>query len=169
MPSSLSPESCTKLSRNRNSDVFIIAFFAFVAFILDQWSKSLIAKNFLPGESKLVVHGLLRWTYEQNSHGAFGLFGSNAILLVAMALVVLVVFWYAFRDAARHSLLARIGFGLIVGGAIGNIVDRIQHGSVTDFIDFYRWWPNIFNVADSCITIGVGLLLIASLATHRRS
>ena len=169
MPSSPSPESCIKLSRNRNSNVILIAFFAFVAFILDQWSKGIITKNFLPGESKLAINGLLRWTYEQNTHGAFGLFGSNAFMLVGMALVVLVIFWFAFRDAAHHSLLARIGFGLIVGGAIGNIVDRVEHGSVVDFIDFYHIWPNIFNVADSCITVGVALLLIASLATHRRS
>ena len=49
---------------------------------------------------------------------------------------------------------------MIVGGAIGNIVDRLHYGYVIDFIDFYRIWPNIFNVGDSCITIGVGLLLL---------
>ena len=58
-------------------------------------------------------------------------------------------------------MTVRIAFGMIVGGAIGNIVDRLHYGYVIDFIDFYRIWPNIFNVADSCITVGVGLLLIS--------
>ena len=63
----------------------------------------------------------------------------------------------------------RIAFGMILGGAIGNIVDRLHYRYVIDFIDFYRIWPNIFDVADSCITIGVILLILASLANPRVS
>lgn len=129
----------------------------------------MIVAHFLPGESRLVLPGILRWTYERNVHGAFGLFGSNAVLLIGMALVVLVIFWYSFRDSARHSMLAQIGFGMILGGAIGNIVDRLQHGYVVDFIDVYRFWPNIFNIADSCITVGVAFLILASLVTRRHA
>jgi signal peptidase II len=58
---------------------------------------------------------------------------------------------------------------MIVGGAIGNIVDRVHLHYVVDFIDFYKIWPNIFNVADSCITIGVALLLLSSIVTRRRA
>jgi signal peptidase II len=97
------------------------------------------------------------------------LFGSNGVLLIAMAIVVLVLFWYSFRDAAAKSLTVRIAFGMIAGGAIANIIDRVHYGYVIDFIDFYRIWPNIFNVADSCITVGVGLLIISSFATRRHS
>lgn len=135
--------------------------------LVDQVSKHYIAAHFLPGESRLVVPRLLRWTYEQNVHGAFGLFGSSPVLLIVMALAVLLVFWFSFRDAARQSRLVRVAFGLILGGAVGNIVDRLQHRYVIDFIDFYKIWPNIFNVADSCITIGVVFLLLSSLATRR--
>jgi len=81
---------------------------------------------------------------------------------------VLGVFWLAFRDAASHSRLVQLAFGGIVGGAIGNIVDRLHYPFVVDFIDFYRIWPNVFNIADSCITAGVILLIISSLATSRR-
>ncbi len=135
----------------------------------DQITKRAIAANFLPGESRLVVPRLLRWTYEQNQHGAFGMFGSSPALLIGMALIVLLVFWFSFRDQAQKSALVRVAFGLILGGAIGNIVDRLHFRYVVDFIDFYRIWPNIFNVADACITTGVILLILASLAARRHS
>ena len=84
----------------------------------------------------VVIPNVLVWTYERNVHGAFGLFGSNAVMLIGMAIVVLVLFWFSFRDAAARSRIVRIAFGMIVGGAIGNIVDRLHYGYVIDFIDF---------------------------------
>lgn len=123
----------------------------------------------MPGESRLVVPHVLWFTYVQNTHGAFGLFGNSPILLIVLALIVLTVFAYAFRDAVKHSTLVRIAFGMILGGAIGNIVDRFQHQWVVDFIDFRTIWPNVFNVADACITVGVALLVIASLRREART
>jgi len=159
------------LFRNQKSDTLAIAIVAAIVIALDQYSKNLIQKLAENGGGyyvHLVVPRLLRWTYEQNTHGAFGLFGSNGVMLVAMALVVLVIFWMGFRDAAHKSRLVRIAFGMIVGGAIGNIIDRVHLHYVVDFIDLYRIWPNIFNVADACITIGVVLLILSSLVTRRR-
>jgi signal peptidase II len=141
---------------------------AAVVFLLDRWTKSLITTHFLPGESVIVVPHVLWWTYVQNTRGAFGLFGSQPVLLIGLAIVVLLLFAYAFREAVRSSLLVRIAFGGIVGGAAGNIVDRLQHQYVVDFIDFKTIWPNVFNAADSCITVGVVVLIIASLRTERR-
>jgi signal peptidase II len=66
------------------------------------------------------------------------------------------------------SAARRVAFGAIVGGAAGNIVDRLQQQFVVDFIDFKTIWPNVFNVADSCITIGVFLLIISSLRREER-
>ena len=140
---------------------------ALVVFALDRWTKSLIDTRFVPGESAIVVPHLLWFTYVQNIHGAFGLFGSQPWLLIAMALGVLALFFYAFRDAMRSSALVRAAFGAIVGGAAGNIIDRIQHHYVVDFIDFKTIWPNVFNAADSCITIGVVVLILASLRAER--
>jgi signal peptidase II len=136
---------------------------AVVVFALDRWTKSLVSANFVPGESAIVVPHLLWWTYVQNTHGAFGLFGSQPALLIGLALVVLVLFAYAFRDAVSSSAVVRAAFGAIVGGAAGNIIDRVQHQYVVDFIDFKTIWPNVFNVADSCITIGVAVLILTSL------
>jgi signal peptidase II len=141
---------------------------AAVVFLVDRWTKSLISAHFVPGQSAIVVPHLLWWTYVQNTHGAFGMFGSQPVLLIGLALVVLVLFAYAFRDAVRSSLLVRIAFGGIVGGAAGNIVDRLQHQYVVDFIDFKNIWPNVFNAADSCITIGVIVLILASLRAERK-
>ncbi len=155
--------------RRQRSDTLQLFVVAALVVAADQLSKRYIATHFLPGESRLVIPGLLRWTYEQNQHGAFGLFGDSPALLIAMAAVVLAVFWLSFRDQARNSNVVRVAFGMILGGAIGNIVDRLHYKFVIDFIDFYKIWPNIFDVADSCITAGVILLILASLATRRRA
>jgi signal peptidase II len=132
---------------------------------LDQVSKRVVATTFAPGESRIVVPHLLWLTYVQNHAGAFGMFGSNAALLIVLAVAVLGMFWFSFRDSATRSRLVRIAFGAIAGGAIGNIADRVHYGYVVDFIDL-RWWP-VFNVADSCITIGVALLILATFSRER--
>jgi signal peptidase II len=138
---------------------------AVAAFVVDQFTKHLVVTSFEPGESRIAIPHVLWWTYVQNYRGAFGLFGSQVWLLVAMALVVLAAFWFSFRDAAAKSVIVRVAFGGIVGGAIGNVVDRFHYGFVVDFIDLH-WWP-VFNVADSCISIGVVLLVLSSLARSR--
>jgi signal peptidase II len=149
---------------------------AIAVLALDQYTKDVVVKHFracqsalfnAPCDSRVFIPHFLNWTYERNFHGAFGMFGSNAVLLIGMAMVVLVVFWLSFRDAAASSRLVSVAFGMIVGGAIGNIVDRLHYGYVVDFIDFYRIWGNIFNIADSCITVGVALLLLSSLVSRR--
>ena len=170
MHSSTSQDGFISLSRNRSSSLvntLVIAAVAIAVLWLDQFTKRLVVASFLPGESRYVIPHFLKWTFERNVHGAFGLFGSNSVLLIAMAIVVLVLFWFSFREAAARSRVVRVAFGMIVGGAIGNVLDRVHYGYVVDFIDFYRIWPNIFNVADACITIGVGLLLISGLVARR--
>jgi signal peptidase II len=107
--------------------VIVLWFVALAVFALDRWSKALVLGSFFPGESRLVIPRLLWWTYVQNTHGAFGMFGSSPVLLVVLAMVVLTIFAFAFRDAVQKSLLVRVGFGMILGGAVGNIVDRLQH------------------------------------------
>ena len=169
MPFSPLPDGSINLSQHRtfNSNLWILIA-AILALAADQATKHTVTSQFLPGESRIVVANLLKWTYERNTHGAFGLFGNSGVLLILMAVVVLFIFWISFRDQAKRSRLVCIAFGMIVGGAIGNIVDRVHLGYVVDFIDFYRIWPNIFNVGDSCITSGVILLLLASLGRSRR-
>jgi len=134
---------------------------------LDQLTKHAVLTSLSPGESRPAIPNVLYFTYVQNFHGAMGLFGSSPVLLIGLAVVVLGLFWWAFRDLASQSLLVRIGFGAIVGGAIGNIIDRVKFHYVVDFIDLRWFW--VFNVADSCITIGVGLLIIATILRDRQA
>ncbi len=138
---------------------------AVLALALDQYTKHVVVVTFASGESRIAIPHALYWTYVQNHAGAFGLFGTQPWFLVGMALAVLAVFWFAFREQAARSVLVRVAFGGIVGGAVGNILDRFHYGYVVDFIDL-RWWP-VFNAADSCITVGVILLLLASLQRDR--
>jgi len=179
MHSSSLPDGSINLSQPRTFNATLLTLVvAIVAFLLDQYSKSLVVKHlFFDGRCMPVcghhdiVPGWLEIAPIPNVHGAFGMFGSNTFLLIVMACIVLVIFWLSFRDAAMRSRLVCVAFGMIVGGAIGNIVDRFHYGYVVDFVDFYRFpdiWRFTFNVADSCITVGVCLLLLSSLVTSRR-
>jgi signal peptidase II len=178
MRSSTSPDGSINLSQRRIFNATLLtAIVAIAAFVLDQYSKSLIVqKLFFDGRCMPVcghhdlIPGWLELAPIPNFHGAFGMFGGNKLLLIVMACAVLVVFWLSFREAAVRSRLVCVAFGMIVGGAIGNIIDRFHYGYVVDFVDFYRFpdfWRFTFNVADSCITVGVILLLLSSFVTSR--
>ncbi len=132
----------------------------------DQYTKHIVSTTFLPDESRIVIPHVVYLTYVQNSHGAFGLFGSHPLLLAAFASAVLIGFFLWYRSTGNAGMTTHIAFGLILGGAIGNIADRMRLSYVVDFIDF-RWWP-VFNVADSAISIGVCLLLIRMLIHDKK-
>jgi signal peptidase II len=144
-----------------------IVFFLVAAGVVlfDQLTKRAIATQFLPNESRTVIPHVLWLTYVQNTHGAFGFFGTHPLLLAVAALAVVLMFYYWYRQDSA-TLLTHVAFGLIIGGAIGNIIDRLRFQYVIDFIDL-RWWP-VFNVADSAISVGVGLLLLRILLYERR-
>ncbi len=138
--------------------------------VLDQWTKGIITRSFDVHQSRTVIAGLFDITYVRNSGAAFGLFASfdssvKAILLNSVAvLVFLVVSAYALRSPHK-SIRLQLGFALILGGAVGNLLDRVRFGYVVDFLDFSisgHHWP-AFNLADSAICIGVGLLFLDML------
>lgn len=138
--------------------------------LADQWSKGIVARSFEVHQSKSVIEGFFDLTYVQNSGAAFGLFASvdssvKAIVLNSVAVIVfLVVSLYALRSSHR-SVRLQLGFALILGGAVGNLMDRVRFGYVVDFLDFSisgHHWP-AFNVADAAICVGVGLLFLDML------
>jgi signal peptidase II len=130
-------------------------------------SKRSIVSWLLPGERRVVVPGAFALVYVQNVHGAMGLFGNRVALLVVLALLVLACLTWLLRDGLRRSPLVQIGFGMVAGGAFGNIADRLVHGYVVDFLAFWSFY--VFNVADACITLGIGLILLAAFEKRRVS
>jgi signal peptidase II len=147
----------------RVKGMFLLVALAVLA--LDQWSKWLVEAH-LPHLSSIeILPGLLNFTHVRNTGVAFGLFAANGHDLHTLALaavgtlalgVVLVYFW---RTPAQDRLLL-VALALVLGGAVGNLVDRVAGGAVTDFIDVYwrsyHW--HTFNVADSAITVGLVLM-----------
>jgi signal peptidase II len=133
---------------------------AVVVFFFDQGIKSLVEGSMRVGQSISLVPGLLDLTYIKNDGGAFGILGGSRLLLLAgSAVAVVVVLWLLF--SGRPTRLATVGCGLILGGAAGNLLDRLGSGKVTDYVHFSFWY--IFNAADAAIVVGVGLLLLSAL------
>jgi signal peptidase II len=137
---------------------------AVVVFVLDQGIKSVVEDSMRVGQSIGLVPGLLDLTYIKNDGGAFGILGGSRLLLLAgSAVAVAVVVWMLL--SGRPTRLASLGGGLILGGAAGNLLDRMNSGEVTDYVHFSFWY--IFNAADAAIVTGVGLLLLSALRPER--
>jgi signal peptidase II len=135
---------------------------------LDQASKAVIERFFFLHESREVIPRFFNLTYVQNKGAAFGMFGTlpwAATIFVIIALIAIVIILLYIRQIKAGEVWMPVCFALILTGAAGNLIDRFRLGSVVDFLDFYYrgWhWP-AFNVADSCITIGVTLMAIKIL------
>jgi len=124
---------------------------------LDQLSKYLVRANMVLGES-IPEEGFFRFTYGTNTGGVFGFFSNQTFLITVAAIVSVVIILLYSRHKMAHSMLVKVSLGLILGGSIGNLIDRVRFGAVTDFIDVGAW--PVFNLADSAIDIGVVLLII---------
>ena len=141
-----------------------LAAVALAALFADQLTKHLVASQ-VPLDDEVRVLGPFTIHHVQNSGIAFGLFASaTAVVIVLTTVAVAWMLGYFARSGARHPLLP-VAVGLLIGGSVSNLADRIRLGHVTDFLDF-RYWP-AFNLADSFIVIGVAVLLGALVAADR--
>ena len=136
---------------------------------LDQWTKQLVEVHLSDHASIEVIPGLLNFTHVRNTGVAFGLFATRGNLLgtailTLLGLAALAFVAYYFRIVPRHDRPLLIALALVMGGAVGNLLDRIARGAVTDFVDFYygtyHW--HTFNVADTAISIGIGLMILGT-------
>ncbi len=138
-----------------------------VSLALDQLTKQLIVRSLYYGERVPVIEGFFDLTHVRNPGGAFSFFATGAaewrlpffIGTTLLALVLLIVFHLRLPANAR---LAAVALGAILGGAVGNLIDRLVYREVIDWIDVHLWWGYTwptFNIADSCIVVGVALLL----------
>ena len=133
----------------------------------DQLTKYLIRTSWLPGESLPLLPPLLSLTYVQNTGAAFGLFKGQGYIFIGVSL--LVIGWIVAELVARQTTPAMTGWGsaLVLGGALGNLIDRLRFGYVIDFIDIHVW--PVFNLGDTAITVGVGLLILQSVSGRETS
>jgi signal peptidase II len=146
----------------------------------DQIAKGIVHATLAPFDSVTIIPGLLDFIHVQNSGVAFGILNDAAmnhqlksILTTALAALALIGIGFYARHVHRHEKLARIGLALILGGAIGNLIDRLRVGYVLDYVDVYwrGWHFWAFNIADASITIGAALvfadlLLVTRHASH---
>jgi signal peptidase II len=133
----------------------------------DQLSKALVRATVPLHESITIVPGLVDFTHVRNSGAAFGIlnlaeFPFKTALIAVIATAALIGVGMYAASLAHHQLVARIGLALIIGGAAGNLLDRIVAGSVVDFVDVYwrshHFWA--FNIADSAISVGVAIMIL---------
>ena len=132
----------------------------------DQTSKAVIRSSLSPTQSVPVIPAVLHLTYVQNTGAAFGFFRGYSSVFVLVSVMIAAWILMELMRRRRRPRLIQLGLSLILGGAIGNLVDRVRLGYVVDFIDV-RVWP-VFNLADSAITVGVGLLLVTQTGWWRR-
>lgn len=133
---------------------------AIIAILLDRYSKGLVTSKMSLGETYPVIKDFFHITYIKNAGAAFGILTDMRWFFIITTLIILGIVIYLVYTTAHNKPFLRITLGLIAGGAVGNLIDRIQGGLVIDFIDFRGIWPYIFNVADMFIVVSVGLLAV---------
>lgn len=139
--------------RKHFRQILILA--AFLA-LLDQISKWLIIKYL--ATPYILIGNILKLEYSQNTGIAFGIPIPYYILIALTILLIFFIIYFARNEINLNAIISRIGTAFIIGGALGNLIDRLTNGYVIDFISVWKW-PN-FNLADSLITIGILLLII---------
>lgn len=145
----------------------ILPVVALLTLIADQVSKNLVLSNLDPGQSWNPIAALTRWvsiTHVTNTGAAFGLFRDQGSFFTVIAVVVAAAIILYYRQLPAGQWWLKLSLGLQLGGALGNLLDRVRLGYVVDFIDF-KIWP-VFNLADSAIVIGVAILAYYLLSSR---
>jgi signal peptidase II len=150
----------SKLAKTPNSKFFVgtLLFFliALLLVLLDQLIKILVENRLDVGESIPIISNVFHISLTHNTGMAFGILGGQAALSMWIAIIVIGVVIYYFDEVTEP--ISRIALALILGGTIGNFIDRLKFGWVVDYLDF-RIWP-VFNLADMALTVGVVILII---------
>ncbi|GIP16705.1 lipoprotein signal peptidase [Paenibacillus montaniterrae] len=150
-----------------------IVFFliAIAAFVLDYITKRWIVNNMKINEQFSVIGDFFLITSHRNRGAAFGILQEQRVFFIIITIVILVgILWYAHIMREKGSKTLLVGLALVLGGALGNFIDRVRFGEVVDFFkfNFGSYTFPIFNIADSAIVIGVGLILLDTLLEVRR-
>jgi signal peptidase II len=160
-------------SRSYSYWIWLLVVFAII--FVDQYSKFLVVER-LNLFDRLTLTAFLDFTRLHNTGAAFSIFASDSgwqrwpLTLISAGVGTTLIGWLV-RNAAKSPVLLNTAFAMIAGGAIGNLIDRLNQGYVVDFILFHigQWHYPTFNVADSCITIGLILFLIETYRSSKRA
>lgn len=151
------------MGKTRTFDVIL----PILVVVLDQVTKAIVRATLPLHESVTAIPGFIDFTHVRNTGAAFGFldrvdFPYKTVMIALIATAALVGVGVYAASLAHHQLAARAGLSLIIGGAAGNLIDRLTAGSVVDFVDVYwrNWHFWAFNVADSAISIGVGIMIL---------
>ena len=154
----------TIFTKNFLNSYFLILTLFIIFF--DQISKYIVIQNLKLGES-VPNSGIFRFTHAQNTGTAFSLFQNQTDILTIVSFVAIVLIIFIYLSIEKPSNYIYLSYGLLFGGAFGNLIDRVRLGYVTDFFDV-GFWP-IFNIADSAITIGIILMLFNYLIYNKNN
>jgi signal peptidase II len=143
--------------------------------VLDQITKAIVRAKLPLYASRTIIPGFMDFTHVPNSGIAYGFlqtvdFPLKTVIIAMIAATAMISVGIYAASLARHQIVARIGLALIIGGAAGNLIDRVVTGSVVDFVDVYwrTWHFWVFNIADSAISVGVTVMILdmLGLGTH---
>lgn len=138
---------------------------AVIVVAVDQLSKYLVKANMIMGQS-IPEEGFFRITYTTNTGGVFGIFTNQTFLITVTAIIGVVAILIYSRYPQANRVPIRIALGMLLGGAVGNLIDRIRLGAVVDFIDVGAW--PVFNLADSAVVVGIIVIIYYLLFQSRR-
>ena len=152
---------------------FVLALFIV---LLDRWTKHLVAARIAMYTHIQVIPGFFRITHTENTGAAFSLFADSpshwkTIMLISFSVIAMIVVSILLWNQSRPFTITGVALSLILGGAFGNLWDRVAAGRVVDFLDvYYRTyhWP-VFNLADSAIVVGASLLVLEIIFGHSKS
>ena len=142
---------------------------------VDQATKAMVRASLREHDSTTIIPGFMDFTHVLNSGAAFGFlngvdFPFKTVVIAVIATAALIGVGVYAASLAHHQIVARLGLALIIGGAAGNLIDRLVSGSVVDFVDVYwgahHFWA--FNVADAAISVGVAIMILDMLGVDRR-
>ena len=154
---------------------WVLLIVCFWILFVDQWTKYAIQQRLVLYQKVEVIHGFFNLVHVRNTGGAFGIFGGErgglgSLLFVVVSLVAIGSILFLFIRLREDEKRLSFSLSLVLSGAIGNLIDRLRYGEVVDFLDFYLFsfhWP-AFNIADSAICLGIGLMALELLIRDRK-
>lgn len=148
--------------------LYVVILIAALSIFIDQILKLAVVNTLDVGQTIPVIDGVFHFTYIQNFGAAFSILQNRqSFLILITALAMAVMAFIAVKNINRNSRLTSVSLALIVGGGIGNIIDRIRMGYVVDFFDFRLIDYPVFNFADCCVVVGAIMLVVAILLSER--